>query len=372
VAVASTLELKARERGDDGLAAESGIAALADALRAQVLDGAKQRCVTRSLRELDGTMSQLVAPLRAEVRAIEDPDRAHEMVEQLRATMQRLESLREGGARWSTVLTDGFSDLRSDVDFRLRAVAKDVAWEFEQRLEEIDPGVEWAALGTDLQTRMGEEAAALFEHIDVGAAEIRDRVSAVLHGAGIELSELPESEVLDVEALWSGTERTLSTETPGVLSLGLTALRGGSSGVILLGMIARFASIAAMNPLALGVGVAFGAKQVLDVRARAVKQRRQEARTIQRQFLDQVQLELGNRVRQVVQEAQRSLRDHYVGQIQEVSQTCTSSIASMQESIQRDQQEGPARLEQLRNELNRLDALVERSAGLQDGIGGFE
>lgn len=369
IPVASTLAAQARMGDDESLADESGIERLTTALRDQVLAGAKERSAVRALHEAESALAQLATPLRTEISAIEDPEHARELIEELRAAETRLQGLREGAARWSTVLTDGFIDLRSEVDFRLRATAKDVARDSELRLEEVDPGSEWAALGAELQTRMAEEAAALFDHIDAGAAEICAQVDDLLRAADVAPLDLVASRGLDVDAIWSSSERTLAGETPGVLSLGLTGLRGASSGVIMLGMVARFASIAAMNPLALGVGAAFGAKQVLDVRKQSVQRRRQEARTLQRQFLDQVQLELSNRSRRAIQDAQRSLRDHYVEQIKEISQTCATTIASLQHAIEQDKKTGPKRIEDLRGELSRLDAIIERTSSLASTIG---
>ena len=143
--------------------------------------------------------------------------------------------------------------------------------------------------------------------------------------------------------------------------MGLTALRGGASGIYLLGVAASLAGFALAGPVSLGAAALFGAKQILDTRKAALKQRRQEARGILRQYVDEATGEAGNRARQLIQDLNRLLRDYYAARLQELSRSTAAAMQAAQESLARDKAGREQRVQalhqwadQLRGQLTQL------------------
>ena len=100
----------------------------------------------------------------------------------------------------------------------------------------------------------------------------------------------------------------------------------------------------ASNPVLLGVGALFGSMGLIDDRKRKVQMRRQAARSQVRQFLDDVQFEMGNQIGNLIREIQRDLRDEFGERITELVRTYTETAqraqAAAQKSTQEQQQRG--------------------------------
>lgn len=367
VAVSSTLRMLSLEAGDPGLDDESGVPDLIGVLQAQVLDGARSRAVARAAGEARWVLDRLQEPMDAELAALADPEAAEAAVERLRAAGTRLRELQEAGSRWATVLNDGFADLRSDADYRLRTDLRSLLAEVDERLAGIDPAGEWEALATEVQAGAGRMAEAAVTTVLSGAEAVSDRIASLLADEAGGAVDVTESGSPDTEAIWGSTERGLtaggSRGVAGVLTSGLTALRGASSGMILLGMVGNLAGLALATPVSLGVAAFFGAKQVLDSRKAAVKQRRQEARAVIRGYLDEVNLEVGTRTRQLAQDAQRAVRDHYSARIVELSRSAAAGLEAAQRAATEDQAARQERAVRLREWADRLDLLRREVEG---------
>jgi hypothetical protein len=360
VAVSAAAHVAGRDRRLIELEVESGIPRLRDHLVHSVMEGARERAREHATTEARWAVQRLREPLAAELTALDDPDRAGEVAERLRAAEQQLAALQAGGARWSTVLNDGFTDLRSDVDHRLRSQIRIVLAELDERIETLDPAESWDDLSRWLQGRL----AAIVDEL---VADIADRAEAVNEQiAGLLLADSPPSldlggsTALGVDEIWGSTERSLKARKSGFVASGLTALRGGSSGTILLGMVARFAGIALATPVSLGVAVAFGVKQVTDVRKQALGRRRQEARAVARRFVEEVSVEAGERTRRLVQDVHRRIRDGYADQLREMMRSTSAAVASLRASSEADDAAQRERSTRLRAWVDRLDGLLTR------------
>lgn len=361
VPVSSVLRKQALSRGDATLNDDSGFPALLAALRASVLTGSQLRSADRALVEASDALSQVLATTRAAHRALTDPEAVREMAADLDAAKQRLARLHTSGSRWTTVLGDGITDLNQGTDQRLRSIVRRLLEQSDERLGGSDPASDWDDFTERLRTEVATAAGDIFGQIDSGAAQLVERVTAVFDEEGLRAPDVARRGDLDVDSIWGSSERALQTKRTGLLGTGLGALKGTSSGVMLLGVIARLAGIAVATPVAIGVGVIFGAKQLIDERKRQVDRRRQEARTIVRTFLNQVQTELSLEARRTVQEIHRSLRDAFSAELDEVNRTLTDTARSIQESVQRSDHERRRRAPQLEAEIEELERLLGQS-----------
>jgi gas vesicle protein len=141
----------------------------------------------------------------------------------------------------------------------------------------------------------------------------------------------------------------------------LTGLRGGSSGIILLGMIGRLAGLALATPVSVGVGVLFGAKQVMDERKRLLEKRRQEARTAARRYLSQAQTDLSAGVREQIKDAQRALRDEVSERLNQLNETYTTTIRSIETGLRQADEQRRTLVPRLDQRLGELDAIMTSS-----------
>jgi hypothetical protein len=348
--VAAALRLEGLARGDGGLDDESGVPDLLTEFRDRILAGVKARSARRAVVELRWALERLLQPVEAELAVLKDPAAAA-AIGGLRSVQERLKRLQEAGARWSTLLNDGFVDLRATSDLRLRTGARSLLADVDARLEQVDPALEWEVLGREVQQGMSAAAAGCLEAIEGGAAAIRDRIARLLAEEEPEPLDLVGAEPVDVAAVWAASARELSARRGrslgGMLSAGLTALRGGASGLYLLGVAASLAGLTVAGPVSLGAAALFGAKQILDTRRAALKQRRQEARVVLRRYVDEVAAEVGNRAHQLVQDLQRLLRDYYAARLQDLSRSTAAALQAAQEALARDQAGRKQRAEQL-------------------------
>jgi hypothetical protein len=357
-AVAAALRSEANSRGDEALDAESGTPALLAEFRGRILEGAKRRSAQRAADELRWVLERLLQPIEAEIAILQDPAGAERALQGLRAAQGRLRQLQDAGARWATLLNDGFTDLRSRVDLGLRTTTRNLLAEVDARLGQLDPATEWRTLAAEVQQQVSLAAGTCLADVEQGAAEIRDRIAGLLADEEQVPPDLGDTEAIDAAALWAASSRdvkdTRVRSIGSVLAAGLTALRGGASGIYLLGVAASLAGIALAGPVSLGAAVLFGTKQILDTRKAALKQRRQEARAILRQYVEEVAGEVGNRARQLVQDLHRLLRDHYSVRLGELSRSVNAAAQAAQESLARDQKGREQRAEALRSWAQRL------------------
>jgi hypothetical protein len=362
--ISSTLQLEGLARNDPKLQQESGIPGLLGTIGAQVVESAKRENARRAVGEIGWALGRLLQPIDAEIEILTDPTVAEQGVERLQATQGRLKELQEAGSRWSTLLTDGFTDLRGELDFELRTSTRSVLADVDGRIETIDPASDWEPFVRQTQENLSDATAALTSAIDAGSESIRARIDALLSDPQEGIADLGSSPRLDVAAVWESGERelkaTAGTGVTGAMASGFTALRGASSGMILLGVIGNLAGVALAAPVSVSAALVFGTKQVVDTRATALKQRRQEARVIVRQYVDEVGLHLGNNTRQQIQSRHRILRDHYSARLQELSASATAALQAAQQNLAKDQSGRDERLMQLEQWATNLRRQLDR------------
>jgi len=126
------------------------------------------------------------------------------------------------------------------------------------------------------------------------------------------------------------------------------------------------------TPVAIGVGVVFGAKHILDERKRLIERRRQQTRTILREYLNQAQTELSLESRRAVQEVHRLLRDSFSEQITELNGTLSNTIGTIEGTLAATDHERKQRLDLLSQQIEQLERLIEQTNAQKQRIEGRE
>jgi hypothetical protein len=128
------------------------------------------------------------------------------------------------------------------------------------------------------------------------------------------------------------------------------------SGFATLGTMAKLLPAAATtlllaNPVTIGAGLVMGVQRLTDSRKKQVAGRRQVVRQSVRQFVDDVQFEVGNHIADSVRSVQRSLRDSLTGKMAESIRSRTEAIELLNRDAKATVEEQAARLHQLESVL---------------------
>lgn len=362
VPISSALRRHALERKDRNLNARSRLPDLVAHLSSDVVGPAKATAAARTGAEASGLIGQVRNGLEVERSMLVDPAGAASSLAELDAAKERLEHLRGPGAKWSQVVGDRVGDLSGNVNYRFRAASRTIQKQMDERIEQLTKGAEWDELARYVQTAVAEQVTAAFVDLEQGRHDVRAEVVDLIRDENLELApEAAFNSTLDVSELWQGKSLDASADRAGkrVFNTAVTTIRGAQGGIYMFGMLGSFLPAAAgvlmaSNPVLLGVGAVFGSMGLMDDRKRKVQTRRQAARTQVRQFLDDVQFEMGNQITNLVKEIQRDLRDEFTGRLADLQRTYAETVARAQADAQRTTAERQTRLKQVDSMLSDL------------------
>ena len=361
--LSSALRSEAFRRMDGDLNIESGYPELLDVIGADVLDPSRDRAASRARAEALFVVEQLLGEMVPELTALSDPGIAAGTLAALDAERERLERLRAGSARWQIMLNDQFGDLVADSDHRFRQRIRQISRQSDESIENGDPTEIWDDVIALLRDLVASASGGVVRELEAGSDIIAAHIVELLKEESIAIdAALGRARPVDVSRLWSAVRppQQALTEKAG---MGWASLRGAQGGILVLGMLGSLAGIALSTGMMLGVGAIFGGKQIFEERRKQVTQRRQKARAAIRQFLDDVQFEVGKSMREVSRELQRQLRDHFADRIAESVRTCAAASENLHKSAQQDEATRLLRTTQLRDAIDVLSAARERLAG---------
>jgi hypothetical protein len=364
VSVSNALRAEALSRKDRELNERSGYPAVISALDMEVVRPAKTRAVERSRHDVRTAVEQVTTGLMAERGVLTDPSRLKDTIATLEDVKGRIERLRAPSSRWNVLVGDRLADLSSQVNHDLRAGMRQISRSTDEKIETLKTGTEWDELSRDLQTMVAEVVTSAFVGVETGRQAIREEVLSLFADEQLHIRDAEGRDVdIDLSDMWGG--KGLDEEGPAAgkaFRSGLTGVRGAYSGMAMFGMLGQFLPQATMamigaTPVVLGVGAMFGALQLLDDRKRKLTMRRQAARTQMRQFVDDVQFQVGDELSQVIRELQRELRDEFSEGLGELQRTYNDTLKQTQESAQKSQAQAQERVKVIDTFLPRLKAV---------------
>jgi hypothetical protein len=357
-AVSSSLALLAVEQRDRALHEESGLGALVDHLRREVVGRAEALARRSLVHDVTSVTRHLAMALRSELSALEDPAGNEALVQRLEAARAAVDDLRRRSSRWQQVLADGVTDLMSDIDYDLRDRSRVVTREAEEAIDAEDPGPIWDRLSDWLDQRIGVAVADSFVWAEQRSAYLAEQVveQFARDGGGL----LPELSVGDpTEAL--GSVIDLPHMDDGYLRFRerfLIGIRGSYTGVLMTGLVTTLAGMALINPISLAAGVLLGRKAYKDDRAQRVQRRQAEAKALVRRHLDEVVFQVGKRLKDRLRVVQRTLRDLITDTADELAQSLGDALRMAQRTSKNATVEQAARTRALRQLLGRIEALA--------------
>ena len=355
VPLSSSLRFEALRRRDRDLNARSRVPEVIARLNDDVVQPAKAGAANRAASEASGVIEQVRTGLQTERSLLVDPEAAGAALKTLEDAKARLDHLRGPGSKWSQVVGDRVADLSSNVNFRFRGAARTISKQMDERIEKLTKGTEWDELSRHIQSVVAEQVTYVFVDLEQGRHDIRAEVVDLIRDEQLELApEASFNSSYDVSELWQGKSLDTGSDKAGkrAFSTTVTTIRGAQGGIYMFGMMGSFLPTAAgvllaSNPVLLGVGALFGSMGLIDDRKRKVQARRQAARTQVRQFLDDVQFEVGNQIANLIKDIQRELRDEFGERLAELQRTYTDTATRAQADVQKSHTERQTRVTEI-------------------------
>jgi hypothetical protein len=374
--VSSTLRMHAlRMPGDDpaesaeaaekqSLMEESGYVGLIGYLQRGVLGKADELDRRSTSQDVLAVCEQIAAGMRSELSAIEDPEKAAELIETLKAAKGMADDLRQRSARWQQTLNDGVADLNADIEYDLRDRLRTIGREAEHTADQSDPKDTWDQFATWVEQQVSEAATQNFVWAIERAQWLAGQVAEHFNGSGVE--SLPDLS-FGQQDFSSGQVRALEQPVQENFSIGnklFTGMRGGYGGLVMIGMATGLAGMSLLNPLSAAAGLAFGGKTVHDELKRNKQRRQADAKMAVRRYIDDVTFQVGKDTRDMLRQVQRALRDHFSRLAEEMHTSLTEAVAAATKAVQADQSGRGGRAKDLRAELERIEMLARRAQAL--------
>lgn len=364
VAASSALRLEALARKDRAINERSQFPELIKALDDGVVTPAKETAAERSTSDVRGITNVVRAGLQEEQRLLTDPEAMKAGVAEFQRLKERLDHLRGPGARWNVLVGDQVGDLSSSVTHRFRGAMRTISRSMDEQIENLTKGDQWDEMTRELQTLVAEEVTRAFITVEEGRLAVRAEVIELLQEEDLSFEPgAGRGSAIDVSELWqTKTIEDQGNKVKKVFQTSVAGIRGAQGGIYMFGMLGSFLPAAATvlvasNPVLLGAGALFGGMQLLDDRKKKVTTRRQAARGQVRQFIDDVQFEVGDELTKLLRDVQRDLRDEFTERLGELQRTYTDAAKRAQEDAQRSQAERKERSAQLTAQLQSLDTV---------------
>jgi hypothetical protein len=364
MAVSSSLRLHAVKHNDAEMNTESGFRELVRFVTDEVGQGGTDRIAKEAVGEVIAVCGQFTEQFRGERSALADPASAQQVIDDLTATKQRVETLRAVASRWNQTLSDGVSDLTADVEHDFRGRIRKVIAEADEAIEEADPADTWAQMEPWLLSRVSYELVTNYTYLRDRAADLSQLVGDHFQQASGEIGQLA---VYDPAPLLNRTEfePDIKLDRMTARKQTMVALKGSYSGVLMFTMLPGLLGITGLAPIAIPIGLMMGRASLRDEKRRQLAQRKSQAKNAIRRYCDEVQFVMGKDSRDTLRRIQRQLRDHYSTRAEELNTTTAEALRSATEAVKRTQIERERRLKDLDAELGRLEQLQKRAEAVR-------
>jgi signal recognition particle receptor subunit beta/uncharacterized membrane-anchored protein YhcB (DUF1043 family) len=363
VPVSSALRMLATRGNDRGLNEESGFVELVRVLSDLVARTRRQQ--RDELADGVGAIVTLIeSQFAAERAALDDPEAAKALVEELTRLRDRTDRLRSQAARWNVTLNDGIGDLVADVDHDFRLRTRGVVQECDDHVDLCDPADVWDRFEPWLYERVTADVVANYTFLRDRSAALAAQVAELFEDEGGDVAgnlgvHLPSGALSQAAG---AAELTLERMT--AKQQGLTVMRHFYSSTLMFTMLGSIAGIA-LGPAAIGIGLVMGRKGLRDEKKRQLQQRRGQAKNAVRRYCDDVSFHVGKDSRDTLRRIQRQLRDHFSARAEELHRSTAEALKAAQQVVQQSQAEQERRRKDLDAELRRLAALRARAEALR-------
>ena len=362
--LSSTLREQAVARKDQAMNAESGYEQLFAILQRDVIGAGERLAIQAACSDVLAVLAQLEVAVVAESRALTDPAAAGDELARLQEAKEEAARLHGMSARWQTTLGDGFADLGSDLDFDFRRRTRAIVQEAEDAIDASDPGSMWEEFEAWLRRRTAADVGQNYALLAHGVEEIALATADHFEGAAQLIDRA--AGVADPVQVLEGIGDVSHVDAPklSLASHGVAAVKTAYSGFSMAGTLGRYAGLAMINPLSIGVGVLMAGQTVLSERARALASRRQQAKASVKQYIDELSFQVGKDSRDTVRHAQRDLRDFFLERADEMERSIADAMATAQAAVKEGEANRQGRRKQVQDRAQQLIQIRKAVAGI--------
>ncbi|MHA7264203.1 dynamin family protein [Arthrobacter sp. TMN-37] len=367
IPVSSDLRLHAARLKDSELNAESGFPALVAYLRSNILGSAESLQRRSVAQDLLSVTEHLRLSLQSELSALEDPEAGPLIVAGLEAAKEKADEQRRRSARWQITLNDGISDLIADMEYDLRDRLRRIQREAEQAIDEGDPGPTWDRFAEWLEQRVASAVSDTFVWTNERSAWLAGQVAEHFQQDEV---RLPVLQVSDTQDVLSPVERVPTLDPGRVSPMGkvLIGMRGSYGGVLMFGLLTGIVGMSLINPFSVGAGLLLGRKAYREDKEARLKRRQGEAKALVRRQIDDVVFQVGKELKDRLRLIQRATRDHFTEIAEEHHRSLGDSVAAARQAAATYTLERDQRMQQIRAELKRVNALHARARALEPPV----
>ncbi|HEX6166274.1 MAG TPA: dynamin family protein [Acidimicrobiales bacterium] len=364
LSVSSSLRVHALRANDRELNRESGFPELAGYLQNKIAANAERLSVRAAANDVVAVASMLEGQFRSEREALDNPEEAQRVVDNLTELKAKAERLKSGVSKWQQTLSDGVIDLQADVDHDLRGRLRAVTRQADEALEASDPAETWDEFQAWLYRRVAEDVVHNYTFLHTQAQDLTARVAEHFGEDGVDIVvDLDVANPTDVlTTVDANTDLDLSKM--GMGSQGLAALRGSYGGLLMFGMLGRMAGLAMANPATIVIGLFMGRSALRGEKERQLNMRRSQARQAHRKYTDEVSFVVGKDSRDTLRRTQRRMRDFFAARAEELHRSTTTALAAAQQAVKSDASTRQKRLRDVDAELKRIAVLRDKAYAL--------
>jgi predicted GTPase len=359
--VSSALRIHALRNNDRDLNQESGFPALVGYLQNEIASNAEKLTIRTAAGDVLSVTSQLESHFESERQALDNPEDAKAIVENLTQLQAKSNRLRGSASKWQQGLSDGVADMQTDLDHDLRGRLRAISKQADEAIDASDPAETWDDFQAWLYRRIAEDIVHNYTFLHSRGEELALRVAEYFGEDGgdltVHLDMLnPTDVVANIEA---NTE--IQAEKMGLGSQGLAAMRGSYGGMLMFGMLGNMAGLALANPATIVIGLFMGRKALRDEKERQLMMRRSQAKQAHRKYTDEVGFVVGKDSRDTMRRLQRQLRDFFAARAEELHRSTADALGAAQQAAKSDQATRQQRLRDVKAELDRIAALRKRA-----------
>ncbi len=365
IPASSVLRSHAVSLNDAELNEESNFPAIVKFLSERVLSRENDRSRDQVLDEILSAAEHLSLAVTSELSAINDPEQARRLTEDLDRRKREAQDALQQSALWQQVLNDGIADLTADVEHDLRARFRAISQHVEHVIDSSDPTQHWAEIGADVEDAVASAVGDNFVWAYQRAEVLAYDVARTFVDAGLDVIKMPTVSARDMRAgLGLKSIARLESKPIGKGHKVITSMRGSYGGVLMFGMLTSVAGLGMFNPLSLGGGLLLGRKAYREDMDNRMLRVRNEAKTNLRRFIDDVLFVVAKESRDRLKSIQRQLRDHYRGIADQTSRSLNESLQSTMAAARLEEAERVNRIRELERQLNILGQVTENAEKL--------
>ncbi len=363
IPASALLRSHAIQLNDSELNEESNFPAIVKFLSEKVLSRENDRVRDHVIDEIRSAAEHLSLSVGSELAALNDPDQARRLTEDLERRKAEAQDALQQTALWQQVLNDGIADLTADVDHDLRARFRAITQHSEQVIDSCDPTQHWAEIGAEVEDAVATAVGDNFVWAYQRAEALAQEVARTFVEAGLEVVDMPEVSAREMRA-GVGRLKSLARLESKPIGKGhkvITSMRGSYGGVLMFGMLTSVAGLGMFNPLSLGAGLLLGRKAYKEDMENRMMRVRNEAKTNLRRFIDDVLFVVTKESRDRLKNVQRQLRDHYREIANQTTRSLNESLQSTIAAARMEETERNNRIRELERQHNILTQVLDNA-----------